>query len=446
MTEQPLPMTEHADPRHAERGASGCEVQGTEHEGLAAKEHEPGATAVSTYLSIIKNIIGSGILALPYSFASMGWLLGACLSCLSLALAAASTWLLVRSAELVRQEGGEARSYRELAMAAWGPNAARGVDVVIACYTCGPLIAYGKLIVQFLAPPLEHFGAPAAIYSRGFLLPVACCALVPLLAAKSIDGLKFTSLLGNVAIVYAVGVVFVGWLQLGFPVADSVVAVGQGVRVLQGLALTTGSWNFHYNMPVYYRELKDRSPRRMMGIIAAVYATTFSLYVMFMAGGYLRFGDATESNIINNLPTGSDVVVICRLCLGLMIIVTYPVVGFATKSAFARAFVGTEDLDPTRRWLLALLLVLAPISISVLVPNIGVVLSLDGAIFGVAQQLVIPAGLFLTLSRRAQEQSPGPAHGASHRWLGLAVLAAGLVIGPLGFTGTVITLVKGDSK
>lgn len=410
--------------------------------------HVPSATAVSTYLNIVKNIIGSGMLALPYSFASMGWALGACLSCFSLVLAATSTWLLVQSSEMVQKEGWEARSYRELALAAWGRNAARGVDAVIALYTCGPLISYGKLIMQFLRPPLEHFGAPAFVYSRAFLLPLACCALVPLLASKSIDRLKVTSLFGNVAIVYAVGVVFVGWVRGGAPVSESVVAVGQGVRVLQGLALTTGSWNFHYNMPVYYRELQDRSPRRMMTIIAAVYATVFSFYVLFVSGGYLRFGDDTQSNIINNLPETSSSVLVCQLLLGLMIIATYPIVGFATRSAFARAFVGTEDLDPAHRWLLALLLVLVTIVISVLVPNIGVVLSLDGAVFGVAQQLVIPAGFYLTLSRRAslRDQSSGDAPQKSHRWLGLAVLAAGLVLGPLGFTGTVITLVNGDSK
>lgn len=358
---------------------------------------------------------------------------------LAMALAFSSSCLLILVVDMVRGAGGSVGSYRGLAEAAWGLNAARGVDAVIALYTGGTLIAYGKLIVQFFSPPLEYFGVPAALRSQGFLIGAAVLVLVPLLSAKKIEKLKLTSLLGNVALAYAVGLVFFGWLQSGAGVAEGVTAIGDdSSRILQGLALTTGSWNFHYNLPMYYGELSKPSPKRMMTIIGAAYGTVACAYTLFITGGYLRFGSETQSNIINNLPDDNTATAVCRLLLGFMILATYPVVGFATRCAAARAITGGDDLNDFSRWMCALIVVVAPIFVSVLVPDIGTVLSVDGALFGVAQQLIIPSALFITLSGRAG--------GRNLRHYGFPVLLAGLVMAPLGFTGTVLTLLGGGSK
>merc|ERR1712070_1323654 len=109
----------------------------------------------------------------------------------------------------------------------------------------------------------------------------------------------------------------------------------------------------------------------MMKIIAAAYGTVILMYAIIVSGGYLAFGTDVESNILNNLPDGLRQVDLCRMILGVMILLTYPVVGFATRGSLSRACTGTDVLPDWQRWLMAAVLVIIPVTISVMVPNIG---------------------------------------------------------------------------
>lgn len=165
-----------------------------------------------TYVNILKNVVGAGILGVPYAvstFASYG--LGALVLLFTLCFATLNLWFLMRAADRVQElhpegedcnverredrpdqhvhdldgpreheqsAGGGPResssrsggsdsllvqrehelpsSYAALALAAWGPRGARISDIVVLCYSCGLLVAYGVLLADFFTQGFAH--------------------------------------------------------------------------------------------------------------------------------------------------------------------------------------------------------------------------------------------------------------------------------------------------
>eukprot|EP01063_Lacrimia_lanifica_P031800 TRINITY_DN5318_c0_g1_i5.p2 TRINITY_DN5318_c0_g1~~TRINITY_DN5318_c0_g1_i5.p2 ORF type:complete len:184 (+),score=35.72 TRINITY_DN5318_c0_g1_i5:635-1186(+) len=120
---------------------------------------------------------------------------------------------------------------------------------------------------------------------------------------RTIEPLRATSLLGNGILAYTAGLVVVRYAT-GAPPEGGVARVVLSAGTLQALPSVLFAFNFHYNVPVYYAQLKGRSPRRMLRIVVAAYATVACLYVIIGAAGYFALGAATRSNIVMSLAAG----------------------------------------------------------------------------------------------------------------------------------------------
>lgn len=123
------------------------------------------------------------------------------------------------------------------------------------------------------------------IPSSWTVLGLVGCVLIPLCSLKTIDLLKRSSIVGNCAVVYTVGLVFVMRFEEGVqqqllerPVeveteTSPFFAVDISPRMLQGFSLLICVWNFHFNMPTYYASLRQQHRGAMLRIVFCVYAT-----------------------------------------------------------------------------------------------------------------------------------------------------------------------------
>eukprot|EP00756_Hemistasia_phaeocysticola_P036254 Hpha_TRINITY_DN16630_c3_g4::TRINITY_DN16630_c3_g4_i1::g.178297::m.178297 len=169
----------------------------------------------------------------------------------------------------------------------------------------------------------------------------------------------------------------------------------------------------------------------MLRIVALVYMSVTAAYVLIGLSGYSRWGSVALPNIINNYPPESMPFVACRLGLGAMILCTYPIIHFATRGAALR--LANTPQTPRAVLIAAAVLVTTTLSLSFTVPNIGVAIALDAAIFGVAQHYVLPGAFFLALTAK-----PGAAPVPGwQRWAAKLAIVVGVVIGILGVVGTV---------
>eukprot|EP01060_Flectonema_neradi_P002076 TRINITY_DN11259_c1_g1_i1.p1 TRINITY_DN11259_c1_g1~~TRINITY_DN11259_c1_g1_i1.p1 ORF type:complete len:459 (+),score=62.24 TRINITY_DN11259_c1_g1_i1:67-1443(+) len=398
--------------------------------------HTPKGTVFGTYINILKNIVGAGMLSIPYVFSLAGWGMAMGLMFAMQFAAITNLYFIMKTCDMIRGMGYDASSYKGMAIAAWGSKAGKATDAVIGLYTGSTLITYGILVVEFFQTPLRGPDQiPHWVGSKPIILLACSVILIMLCSMKKIEGLKFTSVFGNASLLYAAILVFYKFTTSDN--AGSVEAFEQGAGVLQALSMLVFSYNFHYNMPTYYNDLQDRSVKKMIMIVIAVYVTVSTMYIVIGMSGYLLYGDKVKSNIIKSMADGTEVT-IARIVLGVMIVFTYPVVQFATRGAVARNF----DVAETSIFL-AFIIVAVTLLLSAVIPNIGIVLGYNGAIFGVAQHYFIPSLSFYKISGMPENQGIVP---QKYRTGALVVCGAGIVVGILGLVGTTINITSGNSR
>eukprot|EP00754_Rhynchopus_humris_P040104 Rhum_TRINITY_DN23150_c0_g1::Rhum_TRINITY_DN23150_c0_g1_i1::g.177260::m.177260 len=493
--------------------------------------HIPTGTVGGTFINIFKNVLGSGMLAVPYMFSLCGWGQTLCVLAFVQGAAILNVYFIIQSVELARArrtDGVVPSSYQELAEEAFPERkerAGQAVELVVACYTSATLVAYGKLIVEMFQDP---WGDSDSVLKNKYLIAgLAFCALVPLASLRTVEALRTTSVVGNLILAYTVVLVVFSAVTGGDEASSEGASEGNGrafkpfivgVGLFQAVPTLLFGYNFHYNVPMYYKELQHRSVPKMLRLVLCDYACISIFYMLIGFAGYYAFGDDTRSNITKNLDQSLASTKACQLLLGVMIILTFPVIQFATRGALGRLFklapppppsppaspqegagctscsaadddhgvslarlpvdaadslvvreVATEasplvspdagaspaasaevaaaptasvaqvHLKPQHRIGIAVACVAFAFGLSMLVPNIGVVLAFNGSLFGVGQQFLAPTLFFYRLSKNTDTPK-------YMRSLALTVHFIGYVVTVLGVYGTIVNIQRGNSR
>lgn len=69
----------------------------------------------------------------------------------------------------------------------------------------------------------------------------------------------------------------------------------------------------HYNLPTQYKELHQRSPRKMRLVIFTSTSFCAVLYAAVGVLGYLTCLDHTQGNVLNDYPSDAVLVTVARL-------------------------------------------------------------------------------------------------------------------------------------
>ena len=174
--------------------------------------------------SLVKTIVGAGILGLPFAFAQTGVALGVALLVLSGAAQLFALQLL--SALVVDAKEHSTPSYRSLALAAFGSDVgASAVEAINGVHCFGTATAYlivvGDLCPQLAALCISPDGGLALLLERRIWIAfVGVGVELPLFWQRTLEALNVTSTIGNAAVT-AVGVLTaafaVGALQTSPP-------------------------------------------------------------------------------------------------------------------------------------------------------------------------------------------------------------------------------------
>jgi amino acid permease len=171
------------------------------------------ATASASITSLVKTIIGAGILGLPFAFSTTGLLVG--MGLLVLAGAAQLFALHVLSIVVVQARAeGVTPSFQSLALDTFGSRGgATAVEAIICVHCFGTATSY-LIVAGDLCPQLAQYllaGEPdgwleALLQDRRFwILLVAFCVELPLFWQRTLDALKTTSFIGNAAVLVVAG-------------------------------------------------------------------------------------------------------------------------------------------------------------------------------------------------------------------------------------------------
>lgn len=254
------------------------------------------------------------------------------------------------------------------------------------------------------------------------------------------EELKWSSLVGFFTIAYVVVVVVVRYFtyRRGQHPAfspqqlhekDSVDYTSLSTRTFSALTLLGTCFSYQFNTPYFYRELKDRTRRKMMLSCLYAFPIILSCYVLTGLFGYLTFGALVGSahaggNIVNNYAADDALVNVARLGLFVHFVSVYPILSVSVRRGVHRLLLmvargeqttaneigadekqfllndeeqnGSSDPnDSTARWAIVLeafLIVTTSVALAAIVPGIGIVLEFGG-IFGYLFGLFVVPGV-----------------------------------------------------
>ncbi|KAI5959157.1 uncharacterized protein KGF55_005500 [Candida pseudojiufengensis] len=304
------------------------------------------ATIKSGTINILNTIIGAGILAMPYGLKANGLLFGSILILWSACTSAFGLYLQNKVARYTKQRGSV--SYFSLAQVTY-PNLSIVFDSAISIKCFGVGISYLVVIGDLMPKIMETLEVKeeSILMSRNFWITIFMVFIVaPLSFLKKLSSLKYTSILALFSVAYLVCLVIESYIEIGFGIekgeslsinsfnpvpAKHIDWIGpiDWKQTLSSFPMFVFAYTCHQNMFAIINELrpddKDGSQTRQSNLIIrnAILTALFS-YLIVAIFGYLTYGDAVNANIIAMYPRDSISTLIGRLCIVIMVSLSFP--------------------------------------------------------------------------------------------------------------------------
>lgn len=392
------------------------------------------ATLPALMVSLVKNIVGAGILALPAGVAAVSdapaALVPASLAAVAMGCASGYSFALVaRACELT---GGA--TYREAWARAIGQGTAWVVSVTSMVKTGIGCLMFSMILADAGSALGAACGVPAMLCSRsGALLAITGLVVLPLCFLESLSVLQYTSFAGVVGTLYTIACMCFRWVEgsylLGGRFHHSIPAdMAPSIAVHGGTFLSTKAYLLvsllatafvaHYNAPKYYRELENRSLPRFYQLVAGGFGGAALLYILAMAFGFLTFGGHATGMILNNYATGDALISVARAAISFSCLCTYPLLfsplreGMLEMLGASKVQSAYDEQCATATALsqrVTIFLMAAITSIALAVHDLGRVAALGGGIFGSLLIFVFPPMIFLAATGKNALEPPSTA-------------------------------------
>uniref|UniRef100_A0A0G4G870 Amino acid transporter transmembrane domain-containing protein n=1 Tax=Chromera velia CCMP2878 TaxID=1169474 RepID=A0A0G4G870_9ALVE len=357
-----------------------------------------GATCWATVINIVNNIVGAGMLSLPFALAEASAALGVLFILLMGAGGCVSFCIIA----LCCKKCG-AGTYRQCWGKSVGWQSVWVCDLSIFSVSLFACSGFLILIKDFLTKALTSFFPAAPALSNPVLLTaVTALVLVPLTLPERLDALKGVSALGVLALGYAFAFVLWDWTVsllrdqegLGGRLKSlweegAVLAFHPGVFNSAALAVT--AFACHYNAPKYFAEiegggegarsagegegeeeksgsghteterererlgLRDQEEggrlRRLSISASAAFTIAATIFLSFAICGLLRFGASVQGNLLKSYESegASTALLSCWLAMAFATLFTYPLVANSARDAGAALLCSVLSLLPCFR-------------------------------------------------------------------------------------------------
>lgn len=441
------------------------------------------ASTTSLIISLVKSIVGAGVLALPASIAGMGrdiaspgLLLPAAL--VLVAIGGINAYFFRLVGRVCRITG--ATSYQD----AWdktvggggggvadvdGANAEESkssiVAVVVTLKTVLSCLAFSIILADSfqsiaVASGLQDATRGQALVAVTTLLLLPLCTLVKDLT--TLAPFSFLGLLGvGTTITSMLYRFFDGSYRDGgaFVVpkeSDSIPAMMSGsdllaldnVNAFGGLVLActlATAFVAHYNAPRFYNELENNTEARYEKVVNWSYLVSGVVFLLVAATGFLTFGMSSSGFILNSYSSFDPLITISRVALAFSIALTYPLPFFGLRDGVLDVLqVPQEQRTNKFNAILSVGLLLAVTIAAYFVKDVALVLSVGGGTFSTAISSVIPTLMFRSAVQQlgSEVNDDGGLKTQNHFDARLSLVLMWICVA-IGASGVVIALEKG---
>lgn len=290
----------------------------------------PTATVGSSITNLVKTIVGAGLFAIPFAFKNDGVAVGLLLIFLAAVTSSFGLILLAKCSKTLINPRNS--SFFTICMLTY-PSLAPLFDLamVIQCFGVG--LSYLVLVGDFFP---DLFGG-----ERKYWILLSAILVVPLCCLKKLDNLKYSSIVGVIALLYLS--LLIGFRYLTDVAFAPEISFERGeiswfkVYDYKGLLSTFSIIIFAYvgamNIFTIVNELQDNSMTNVRKVVDSSILISTILFLFVGLFGYLTFGSLTMGNILLNYDSDSLAIGIGKFCLAMMLILTFPLLFHPLRTA-----------------------------------------------------------------------------------------------------------------
>mmetsp|Transcript_91172 Transcript_91172/g.263029 ORF Transcript_91172/g.263029 Transcript_91172/m.263029 type:complete len:621 (+) Transcript_91172:100-1962(+) len=332
----------------------GLPPQGVEYLGRPFNDAARTLQTPAATFALIASTIGGSILSLPYAMNECGIVLGVVMFAIT---AIFSGWTLDMLVECARRTGHD--SYELVGHAAFGERCRKLAILLVFLTTWTVQIAFLVLMQDLLTPIVELVlpGVASSLGRRQLRIVVAIAAVAasaPMCYKSSLGALRGLCF-ASVGSILLVTLILAHRTAASFGAEHEIHLVdGSGISRTIELATHLPLWpkgfmealyvfpvvgvsfQCHFNVLPTHMELQRPTQSRMRRIISLTSLATSSLYICVGVAGVAWAGDAVCGNILLNFARDDPLIVVGRLCLGLMLVLNFPLYMQPSRNALFR--------------------------------------------------------------------------------------------------------------
>lgn len=267
------------------------------------------APFMTSFINLLKTIIGSGILGLPIAIQNFGLIPGVTL----MLLAAGTATFGLHILNVAAMQLGRKASFSGICSLTY-PKAAFAFELAIAAKCTGTSIAYlsamgdmaQKLGRKFLNLA-EDQDVPegfinACITNKAFWVVALVACISPICFMKRMDSLKYTSYAGMGVVVYLVILTIANFFSSPESSFSNIPFMPTfSLSIFRSYGTLIFAYTCHQNILPIQNEARNNTPRGMMNVIGtAMFISTFLYMTVALFGA--ASSPKVADNILNNFP------------------------------------------------------------------------------------------------------------------------------------------------
>ena len=335
-------------------------------------EEYANATIPATAISLINSTLGSGMLGIPLAYAKSGLLIAILIHIIMAIVSYFSYYYLIYASDATQMFSlGEVwtcivfvydkyYSSTQLGSALYGASGILFTEIVNMIYCFGSLWSYLILDVDFITSLLRAAGVDedSVFVSRWFVaLLLSTLVLQPLTWFRSLNALRFTSILGTFAMSLCIVVIIYRYFDQnndGEPRGDSPELVHKSFSFIQSFSTLTFAFSCQQNVPLAQGEIKKRSIKSMYVVSLLSICTTGGFYMLAGIFGYLSFTSSffTSENSGNILRMYGDkdvLAIVARIASLITVTFCFPMNSLPCRVAIYNSFYAIRTIRQNRQ-------------------------------------------------------------------------------------------------
>ncbi|CAL8115866.1 unnamed protein product [Orchesella dallaii] len=380
-------------------------ITGEHYDPLSERDIEHPTSNCDTMIHLLKGNIGTGILAMPDAFRNAGLAVGTLGTVLIGLICVHTMHILVKCAhDLCRRTQTPTLSFAEVAEVSFkvGPPPLRRFSSVarmtIDAFLCVTQLGFCCVYFVFVAQNLKHVFDP--YMGTWPLQSYMALLLVPMILLNYVRNLKLLapfSMIANIFMAIGLGIIFYyvfrdplpsihrpdfhsgfsSWKQLPLYFGTAIYAF-EGIGMVLPLEnsmktpLDFGGWN---------------------GVLNTSMIIVGCLYTAVGFFGYLKYGDKVSGSITLDLNQGEVLAESVRLMMALSIFLSYSLQFYVPMDIMwpsIKSRIPTEKMQLISEYAFRTLLVIITFAMAELIPNLGLFISLVGAVSSSTLALIFP--------------------------------------------------------